>query len=338
MEHENSTANKVESPKNNALTISPLPPNDVQNLTFSVCIDNYNYAEFISKSIESCLRLNKNLLKEIVIVDDGSTDNSREVILSYRQKYPDIIKTVFQENGGQLAALKAGIKNTSGDIICLLDSDDYYLAPDYLDNLKMLYEQKPYIDMVFCELLRYKYNETISKLPEDYPDVDYGTNKYICTYKPQWVGRETSTISIRKNYAKIIADMPDSFDDSWKIRADDVFIFASSVLGAHKYFYNKTQVGYLVHENNNFYGKTQQFDDKEYNDKRFDNTKKLVNYFSTISGSRKPAAAKMYEESLKIPVNKYLLKVYAKLFLKRPNINIFYFLKTVIRYILCTEK
>lgn len=326
---------KIKKKENNML---PAPPSKTApSLRFSVCINNYNYEKFISTAIESCLKLNINLLKEIIIVDDGSTDNSKAIIQAYEQRYPNIINAIFQENQGQLSALKTGIKSATGDVICFLDADDYYLNDKYLDDLKNLYEEKNYIDMVFSELLRHKPDEKISNLPDAYPDIDYGTTKYLCTYKPQWIGRATSTISLKIDYARTIANIPDSFDIDWKIRADDVLVFGASVLGAHKYFFNKTQVGYLVHGNNNFYNNYKKYRGHQYKQKRFGDIKELVKYFSSISNSRIPAADEMYEESLKIPENKALLKLYAKLFLKKPNINIIYFIKTYIRYLRCPK-
>jgi glycosyltransferase involved in cell wall biosynthesis len=85
----------------------------------SVIINNYNYGRWISEAIDSALAQDYRDM-EIIVVDDGSTDDSSEVIRSYGDK----IKTVFQENGGQGAAYNTGFAASRGDIILFLDSDD----------------------------------------------------------------------------------------------------------------------------------------------------------------------------------------------------------------------
>jgi len=91
----------------------------------SVIIDNYNYGRFIEEAIESVLRQTYTNY-ELIIVDDGSTDNSRAIIDSYYKKHSDKIVPVYKENGGQASAFNAGFKVAKGDIIAFLDSDDYW--------------------------------------------------------------------------------------------------------------------------------------------------------------------------------------------------------------------
>ena len=94
---------------------------DSVNPLVSVIIGNYNYGNFIAQAIESVLNQTyKNF--ELIVVDDGSTDNSRLIIESYQDK----LTAIFQENGGQGAAFNAGFAISGGEIICFLDSDDYY--------------------------------------------------------------------------------------------------------------------------------------------------------------------------------------------------------------------
>jgi len=87
-----------------------------------VIIDNYNYARFIPDAINSALDQDFEDY-EIIVVDDASTDHSREVMLAYGEK----IKQVFLEkNGGQGAAFNAGFQASRGELICFLDADDIF--------------------------------------------------------------------------------------------------------------------------------------------------------------------------------------------------------------------
>lgn len=88
----------------------------------SILVNNHNYAEFLPEAIESALNQSyKNL--EVIVVDDGSYDNSREIISGYKTQ----VKFLFKENGGQASAFNAGFSMCQGDIVLFLDSDDVFL-------------------------------------------------------------------------------------------------------------------------------------------------------------------------------------------------------------------
>jgi len=88
----------------------------------SVIIPTYNRADFIEDAIESVLcQTYKDF--EIIIVDDGSTDNTKDVL----QKYHNKIRYIYKNNGGEASARNAGIKNAQGAYIAFLDSDDLWL-------------------------------------------------------------------------------------------------------------------------------------------------------------------------------------------------------------------
>lgn len=95
-----------------------------QNPTVSIVINNYNYARYLRRAIDSALAQDYPHL-EVVVVDDGSTDDSRAVIGGYGAR----IHAILQENRGQIGAINAGVAASRGDIVFLLDADDA-LLPD----------------------------------------------------------------------------------------------------------------------------------------------------------------------------------------------------------------
>jgi hypothetical protein len=85
----------------------------------SVIIPNYNYGAFVGQAIESALSLDWPEV-EVIVVDDGSTDDSREVIA----RYADRVTIIHQPNGGQITACNTGLSRSRGNAIVFLDSDD----------------------------------------------------------------------------------------------------------------------------------------------------------------------------------------------------------------------
>ena len=97
----------------------------------SIIITNYNYSKYLGTSIHSCLDQKTDLPYEIVLVDDGSTDNSLEIAASFHDSRLNIIS---RQNGGIEAASNEGINKAKGKYIVRVDADDY-LLPDYLENI-----------------------------------------------------------------------------------------------------------------------------------------------------------------------------------------------------------
>ncbi|PLX70670.1 MAG: hypothetical protein C0602_03940 [Denitrovibrio sp.] len=105
-------------------------------ILISVILNNYNYSRYIAEAITSVLEQSYANF-ELIIVDDGSTDNSKEIIEQFAKK-DSRIKLCFKENGGQASAFNAGYEAAKGDIICFLDSDDYF-APEKLAEIKKMH-------------------------------------------------------------------------------------------------------------------------------------------------------------------------------------------------------
>ena len=109
---------------------SPLQPLPLKPLSdrplVSVLISNYNYGAYLADAIESVLRQTYENW-ELIICDDGSTDCSSKILEWYKSR-DSRIKIIYQANGGQSLALNAAFCKSAGDIICLLDADDVFIA------------------------------------------------------------------------------------------------------------------------------------------------------------------------------------------------------------------
>ena len=103
--------------------------------TASVIITSYNYARYLREAIDSALGQSYGHL-EVIVVDDGSTDESREIIASYGER----VIAVLKANGGQGSAFNSGFHASSGDIVVFLDADDV-LFPDALAEAAVAFRQ-----------------------------------------------------------------------------------------------------------------------------------------------------------------------------------------------------
>ncbi len=115
-------------------------------MKFSVLINNYNNAPYLSECLESVLHQSRRA-DEIVVVDDGSTDSSPMIIEQYVAQFP-VIKPIYQQNRGQLSALATAIASSSGDILFLLDGDDAYKA-HHLESIEKYWLHYPHIDLIY---------------------------------------------------------------------------------------------------------------------------------------------------------------------------------------------
>jgi len=111
----------------------------------SVIIPTYNRENYICNAIDSVLNQTYRDF-EIIISDDGSTDNTKKVL----KKYNNSIKYYYQDNGGEASARNFGIKLASGEYIAFLDSDDIWLEQKL--EKQMDYIEKTNADLVYCSM------------------------------------------------------------------------------------------------------------------------------------------------------------------------------------------
>ena len=110
----------------------------------SIVIPDFNHAPYIGEAIQSVLDQTYPL-HEIVVVDDGSTDDSREVVARFGNR----VRYLWQENRGLSAARNTGIRAAQGEYVGLLDADDMY-EPEFLSTLVPILEGRPDAAGVYC--------------------------------------------------------------------------------------------------------------------------------------------------------------------------------------------
>ena len=113
----------------------------------SIIIPTYNSAQYICEAIESVLNQTYKDF-EIIVVDDGSTDNTKEVIKPYLNK----IKYIYQQNSGPSAARNRGIKEAKGEYIAFLDADDIWLPQKLELQIKFMEKEKE-VGLIFSDMI-----------------------------------------------------------------------------------------------------------------------------------------------------------------------------------------
>jgi glycosyltransferase involved in cell wall biosynthesis len=110
----------------------------------SVVVPNYNSCQFVENAIVSLVSQTYGDF-EIIVVDDGSTDNSREVIMSFGSQ----VRYIWQENQGLASARNTGIRAARGELIGLLDADDQW-RPHFLERMAALADLHPEASVYYC--------------------------------------------------------------------------------------------------------------------------------------------------------------------------------------------
>ena len=104
----------------------------------SITVPCYNSAAYMDRCVDSLLKGGEDV--EIIIVNDGSSDETPAIADRYAKEYPTIIKAVHKENGGHGSAVNAGIDRASGLYFKVVDSDDWVKEEAYLKILETLRE------------------------------------------------------------------------------------------------------------------------------------------------------------------------------------------------------
>lgn len=209
-------------------------------------VTSFNYEKFIAKTIESIkAQTYKNI--EIIIVDDCSTDNSREII----EQFNDVKLVKNDKNIGQLASMLKGLKLANGQFVSFIDSDDI-LMPEYAQNHIRVHLQTS-VALTSCQIIEIGENNEIHTmnsisspqelLGSENPDFKVLKKKRF----GGWYWSPNSSAMFRKASIEIIENYKNT--DGWRICPDKFLFNFAHLIGGSAIIY-KPLIGYRRHDNN----------------------------------------------------------------------------------------
>ena len=212
----------------------------------SILINNYNYGRFLGEAIDSALNQTYPHI-EVIVVDDGSTDNSREIIASYGER----LLAVLKENGGQASAFNAGFAASRGDIVCILDSDDIFL-PEKVASVVNVFSV--YQDIGWC-FHRLKFVDATTgaflKLSRESGSRECDFRAHIKRGKMPFHGPATSALCFTHSLLKLILPMPEASD----VTISDHYLKVTALALSKGFFLDEQLALLRVHGNNRYTNK-----------------------------------------------------------------------------------
>jgi hypothetical protein len=211
----------------------------------SIIIDNYNYGRFVAAAIESALRQTYTPC-EVLVVDDGSTDDSRTVITAAGAR----VTPIFKPNGGQASAFNAGFAQSHGTIVLFLDADDL-LHPDIVAHVVGAFRANPLLvrvqyRMAVVDGQGRRTGRTKPSWDQPLPDGDLRSYVLAAPFDLTWMA--TSGNAFAATALRRILPIPEA---AFPILADFYLVHLTSLLGAVK---SLDEIGacYRVHGANQY--------------------------------------------------------------------------------------
>ena len=210
-------------------------------------INNYNNEAFLRECLESVYS-QSHPFDFVIVVDDGSTDASVKIISEFSEKYQNF-QFIKKPNEGQFSTFNAAVPLIPENAqIFLLDGDDIFPS-DYLELTIGLLGNQGW-DFAFCEQQAFLNGSTPPKsaLISDWPPHFFSTTSALTRSRGCWIGNPTSCISFSSELFKKIFPYP-----YYRVRsfwADNLLVYASSILGAKKVHIPSLGVGWRSHTSN----------------------------------------------------------------------------------------
>jgi glycosyltransferase involved in cell wall biosynthesis len=209
----------------------------------SIIIDNYNYGRFLNQAIDSALKQTYPNI-EVIVVDDGSTDDSREVIAAYGKRIVPVIK----ENGGMASTYNAGFEASNGEVVFFLDSDDF-LHDTAVERALKLFDN-PNVSKAHWSL--WEVNETAQMTGGVIPHqilVEGNLRETIIREGPDgYLSPPTSGNAWSRRFLEVVLPMP---EPEFRQHADTYLVTLAPIFGLIKTI-SEPQGYYRIHGNNDY--------------------------------------------------------------------------------------
>ena len=197
------------------------------NLLVTILINNYNYEDYLPLAIDSAINQTYPHT-EIIVIDDGSTDNSQQIINSYQ----DRIIPVFKENGGQASAFNVGFAVSRGEIICLLDADDLWL-PSKVEEVVKAFNHHPQAAVVYHKVQNVDQNNTpLGKPWPPYKAIVGNIDDLVSKTGGWWPFPPSTALSFSRQFLTQVMNIP---EPEYRLCADaylaDLAPFFGEVVG-----------------------------------------------------------------------------------------------------------
>lgn len=177
------------------------------NKKVSVIIPCYNIEKYVSECLESVYHQTYSNL-EVLLINDGSKDRTEEILMEYVNKYPNITKYIYQNNSGPSVARNLGIKNSEGEYICFMDSDDI-LFPESIEKRVNILDMNSDVYLVCSDSYMIQENSfTKDKLSSLLGEV-YSGNIFKELLKKNFIS--TQTVLMRREIIKSIGFFNESY-------------------------------------------------------------------------------------------------------------------------------
>ncbi len=209
-----------------------------QNSTVSVCIPSYNHSRYIKDNLVAIFSQTHQPL-ELIVIDDGSTDNSPEIIKEVLSECPFEAKLIVRENRGLPVTINQGLEMARGEFFAIIASDDIWL-PDFLKYRVSQLQKRPEAVLAYGHCYIIDDENNIVASTKDWYKYDDGNvrNMLLTRYPPS-----SPTVVYRKSALNIHKWNPKSFVEDYEIslRLSTLgdFAFESTILSAKR-----------VHKNN----------------------------------------------------------------------------------------